>query len=128
MTDLVSLPTELLARRPDSLSGGQRQRVSIAQALASEPKLLICDEPLSALDVITQAQVLDLLISLQGQLRLAMLFISHDLGVIQHVSQRIAVMESGQIVETGTVEQVFDNPQHPYTGRLLSAVSRLPSH
>ena len=128
LTDLVSLPTELLARRPDSLSGGQRQRVSIAQALASEPKLLICDEPLSALDVITQAQVLDLLISLQGQLRLAMLFISHDLGVIQHVSQRIAVMESGQIVETGTVEQVFDNPQHPYTGRLLSAVSRLPSH
>jgi peptide/nickel transport system ATP-binding protein len=127
LIDLVSLPAELLARRPDTLSGGQRQRVSIAQALASEPQLLVCDEPVSSLDVMTQAQVLDLLIALQAQLGLAMLFISHDLGVIQHVSHRIAVMEAGRIVETGPVEQIFEAPQHPYTRRLLGAVPRLPS-
>lgn len=127
LLELVSLSPELLARRPATLSGGQRQRVSIAQALASEPALLICDEPVSSLDVMTQAQVLDLLVALQARLRLAMLFISHDLGVIQHVSHRIAVMEAGRIVETGTVQQVFDNPQHPYTQRMLGAVARLPS-
>jgi len=126
LIELVDLPVELLPRRPDTLSGGQRQRVSIAQALASEPKLLVCDEPVSSLDVTTQAQVLDLLLTLQRRLRLAMLFISHDLGVIQHVSHRIAVMEAGRIVETGSVEQVFDDPRHPYTRRLLGAVPRLP--
>jgi peptide/nickel transport system ATP-binding protein len=126
LIDLVSLPSELLARRPATLSGGQRQRVSIAQALASEPDLLVCDEPVSSLDVTTQAQVLDLLVALQARLRLAMLFISHDLGVIQHVSHRIAVMEAGRIVETGTVDEVFDHPQHPSTRRLLGAVPRLP--
>jgi peptide/nickel transport system ATP-binding protein len=122
----VSLPSELLARRPATLSGGQRQRVSIAQALASEPDLLVCDEPVSSLDVMTQAQVLDLLVALQARLRLAMLFISHDLGVIQHVSHRIAVMEAGRIIETGTVDEVFDHPQHPSTRRLLGAVPHLP--
>jgi peptide/nickel transport system ATP-binding protein len=126
LIDLVSLPSELLARRPATLSGGQRQRVSIAQALASEPDLLVCDEPVSSLDVMTQAHMLDLLVALQARLRLAMLFISHDLGVIQHVSHRIAVMEAGRIVETGTVYQVFDHPQHRSTRRLLSAVPRLP--
>jgi peptide/nickel transport system ATP-binding protein len=126
LIDLVSLPSELLARRPATLSGGQRQRVSIAQALASEPDLLVCDEPVSSLDVMTQAQVLDLLVALQARLRLAMLFISHDLGVIQHVSHRIAVMEAGRIIETGTVDEVFDHPQHPSTRRLLGAVPHLP--
>jgi peptide/nickel transport system ATP-binding protein len=126
LIDLVSLPSELLARQPATLSGGQRQRVSIAQALASEPDLLVCDEPVSSLDVMTQAQVLDLLVALQARLRLAMLFISHDLGVIQHVSHRIAVMEAGRIIETGTVDEVFDHPQHPSTRRLLGAVPHLP--
>jgi peptide/nickel transport system ATP-binding protein len=126
LIDLVSLPSELLARWPAALSGGQRQRVSIAQALASEPDLLVCDEPVSSLDVMTQAQVLDLLVALQARLDLAMLFISHDLGVIQHVSHRIAVMEAGRIIETGTVDEVFDHPQHPSTRRLLAAVPRLP--
>jgi peptide/nickel transport system ATP-binding protein len=126
LIDLVSLPPELLARRPATLSGGQRQRVSIAQALAAEPDLLVCDEPVSSLDVMTQAHMLDLLVALQARLRLAMLFISHDLGVIQHVSHRIAVMEAGRIVETGTVDQVFDHPRHPSTRRLLGAVPRLP--
>jgi peptide/nickel transport system ATP-binding protein len=126
LIDFVSLPSQLLGRRPDTLSGGQRQRVSIAQALASEPQLLVCDEPVSSLDVMTQAQVLDLLIDLQARLHLAMMFISHDLGVIQHVSHRIAVMEAGRIVETGAVDDIFRRPQHPYTQRLLRAVPRLP--
>lgn len=122
---LVNLPPDILGRRPTTLSGGQRQRVSIAQALASEPDLLICDEPVSALDVTTQAQVLDLLISLQHRLGLAMLFISHDLGMIRHMSDRIAVMKDGVIVETGPAEDVFSAPKHAYTRRLLEAVPRL---
>ncbi|MBJ7222373.1 MULTISPECIES: dipeptide ABC transporter ATP-binding protein [unclassified Brenneria] len=120
---LVGLTPDLLSRRPTALSGGQRQRVSIAQALASEPDLLICDEPVSALDVTTQAQVLDLLVALQRRLQLSMLFISHDLGVVQHMSHRIAVMKDGEIVETGDVEQIFSQPQHPYTRLLLSTVN-----
>jgi peptide/nickel transport system ATP-binding protein len=126
LIDLVRLSPDLLGRRPDTLSGGQRQRVAIAQALAAEPKLLVCDEPVSALDVTTQAQVLDLLVALQQELRLAMLFISHDLGVIRHMSHRIAVIEAGRIVETGTADAIFDDPQHPYTRRLLGAVLHLP--
>jgi peptide/nickel transport system ATP-binding protein len=126
LVDLVGLEPQLLARRPSALSGGQRQRVSIAQALASDPQLLVCDEPVSSLDVMTQAQVLDLLVALQARLNLAMLFISHDLGVIRHMSHRIAVMEAGRIVEAGTVDEVFDNAQRPYTRRLLAAIPRLP--
>ncbi|KHN55672.1 dipeptide ABC transporter ATP-binding protein [Pectobacterium fontis] len=122
LLEYVGLTPNLLSRRPSALSGGQRQRVSIAQALASEPDILICDEPVSALDVTTQAQVLDLLVALQRQLGLTMLFISHDLGVVQHMSHRIAVMKDGDIVETGPVEQIFNQPQHPYTRLLLSTV------
>ncbi|QHQ23475.1 dipeptide ABC transporter ATP-binding protein [Pectobacterium parvum] len=123
LLEYVGLTPDLLSRRPTALSGGQRQRVSIAQALASESEILICDEPVSALDVTTQAQVLDLLVALQRQLGLTMLFISHDLGVVQHMSHRIAVMKDGDIVETGPVEQIFNQPQHPYTRLLLSTVA-----
>lgn len=123
---LVGLSPDLLTRRPATLSGGQRQRIAIAQALACEPDILICDEPVSALDVTTQAQVLDLLVALQRRLHLSMLFISHDLGVVQHMSHRIAVMKDGEVVESGSVDQIFRAPRHPWTRQLLSAVGQTP--
>lgn len=126
LIDSVGLPSGVLGRRAVDMSGGQRQRVGIARALASRPRILVCDEPVSSLDVSVQAQVLDLLDELQRELRLSLLFISHDLGVIQHVSDTVAVMREGRIVESGDADELFRQPTHPYTRRLLGSVARLP--
>ena len=123
LAEQVGLATELLERRPLTLSGGQRQRIAIARALSRSPQVLLCDEPVSALDVSIQAQVLDVFSDIQEQLGLAMVFISHDLGVVNHVSDDVLVMRNGVVVERGPSAAVFANPQHPYTQSLLSALS-----
>ncbi|MET8153567.1 dipeptide ABC transporter ATP-binding protein [Actinoplanes sp. NPDC049668] len=127
LLEQVGLGERHLGAAPLRLSGGQRQRVAIARALAPQPAILVCDEPASALDVSVQAQVLDLLTDLQDELGVSYLFISHDLGVIHHMSDRILVMKDGRVVEHGTAADVFERPQHPYTRRLLTAVPRLGS-
>ena len=122
LMDKVGLPRDAVNRWPHEFSGGQRQRIGIARALAAEPELIICDEAVSALDVSVKAQIVNLLCDLQKELGLALLFISHDLAIVEHMTHRVAVMYLGKIVEMGTKEQIFGAPRHPYTVALLSAV------
>ena len=119
--DQVGMPRDSISRRPREFSGGQRQRVAIARALTLSPKLIVCDEPVSALDLSTQARVLDLFLQIQRDTGVSYLFVSHDLDVVRHISHRVAVMYHGELVEQGDAAAVTEHPEHPYTQRLLLA-------
>lgn len=121
LLDRVHMPQDAMRRLPREFSGGQRQRIAIARALALRPKLIVCDEPVSALDLSTQARVLDLLLEIQQGTGVSYLFVSHDLDVVRHVSHRVAVLYKGEIVEQGEAQQVTEAPAHPYTQKLLLA-------
>ncbi|MBL1118055.1 ABC transporter ATP-binding protein [Streptomyces sp. 110] len=125
LLEAVGLRADAANRYPHQFSGGQRQRISIARALAPRPKIIVADEPVSALDVSVRAQVLNLIADLVDELSLTLVFVSHDLSVVRHVCDRVAVMHAGQIVETGSTEQVYEDPQHSYTRRLIAAVPTL---
>lgn len=123
--DMVGLPAAAAERYPHQFSGGQRQRVAIARALAMQPDLLVCDEPVASLDVSIQAQIINLFLKLRRELNLTILFISHDLSLVRHVCDRVAIMYLGRIVELGTAAAVYDTPRHPYTRALLDSVPKL---
>ncbi|MFL2099445.1 ATP-binding cassette domain-containing protein [Desemzia sp. FAM 23991] len=122
LLDIVGMPEDALYKYPHEFSGGQRQRIGVARAVACQPKLIIADEPTSALDLSVQAQVLNFMRNIQDQYQLSYLFISHDLGVVKHMSDDIAIMHRGRFVEVGSKNEIFNNPQHIYTKRLLSAI------
>jgi len=125
LLDIVGMPDDALYKYPHEFSGGQRQRIGVARAVATSPKLIVADEPVSALDLSVQAQVLNFMKQIQEQFGLSFLFISHDLGVVKHMCDNIAIMYHGRFVEIGSREDIYNNPQHIYTKRLLSAIPRI---
>ncbi|EEU21555.1 ATP-binding cassette domain-containing protein [Lactobacillus mulieris] len=125
LLDIVGMPSDAIYKYPHEFSGGQRQRIGVARAVATNPKLIVADEPTSALDLSVQAQVLNFMKNIQQQYNIAYLFISHDLGVVKHMSENLAIMHRGRLVELGSREEIYKNPMHIYTRRLLSAIPRV---